>query len=88
MFLSAAQVVFVRRVFALVVAGEPDTQASATRSLSPGEEKKKAPRPFCLTYFSLSLSHCKPIFIYLSTTKAVQREEGPNLATWREAGED
>lgn len=28
MFLSAAQVVFVRRVFALVVAGEPDTQAS------------------------------------------------------------
>lgn len=42
MFLSAAQVVFVRRVFALVVAGEPDTQASATRSLSPGEKKKKS----------------------------------------------
>ena len=63
-------------------------QSAATRSLSPDKKKKKAPRPFCLTYFSLSLSHCKPIFIYLSTTKAVQREEGSNLATWREAGED
>lgn len=90
MFLSAAQVVFVRRVFALVVAGEPDTQASATRSLSPGEKKKKAPRPFCLTYFSLSLSHCKPIFYLFKHYKGCAKRGGPksgNLAGgWRGLG--
>lgn len=90
MFLSAAQVVFVRRVFALVVAGEPDTQASATRSLSPGEKKKKAPRPFCLTYFSLSLSHCKPIFYLSKHYKGCAKRGGPksgNLAGgWRGLG--
>lgn len=53
MFLPAAQVVFVRRVFALVVAGEPDTQASLRlgklhKVLQPApfhREKKKKKHP-------------------------------------------